>query len=334
MAGSNHDASIGQSASGRRAGSGKDCAAGTMTPSPAPGSPWSAAAAGGVTRGTLHGTAVTFLRSGSGATATVADHGAQLLSWCPAAQDERLYLSEDSGYADGEAIRGGVPVIFPQFGAMGPGRRHGVVRHRAWHAGASGVEAAGGVVWAQWEIADILEAALAAGFRLVLTVRLGKDWIEIALRIGNHGAVPLACQAALHTYLRVADLADAALAGLQGCRYADQTLLPPVAQRQQSQQLLGFKGEIDRIYPKAPAALLLTDGRQQLALQQRGFADTVVWNPGAVKAAALADLAPGGYRQFVCIEAAAVLTSLQLGAGETWEGVQRLRALRVGDTSC
>lgn len=308
-----------------------------MTPSPAPGSPWSpwsAAATGRVTRGTLHGTAVTFLRSASGATATIADHGAQLLSWCPAAQDERLYLSENSGYADGEAIRGGVPVIFPQFGAMGPGRRHGVVRHRAWHAGASGVESAGAVVWAQWEIADILEVAPAAGFRLVLTVRLGEDWVEIALRIGNHGAGTLACQAALHTYLRVSDLAHAALAGLHGCRYADQTLPPPAAQRRQSQELLGFAGEIDRIYPQAPAALILTHGRQRLALQQRGFADTVVWNPGAAKAAALGDLAPGGYRQFVCIEAAAVLTALQLGAGQTWEGVQRLQAMRVDDTSC
>ena len=55
------------------------------------------------------------LSNAEGATALVALHGAHVLSWIPADGRERLFLGERAIYAEGAAIRGGVPVIFPQF---------------------------------------------------------------------------------------------------------------------------------------------------------------------------------------------------------------------------
>ena len=105
---------------------------------PDPGAGTSSIANG--TRSMLHGIAVTHLRSSDGATATIADHGAHLLSWCPAGGMEALYLSPTSRYGATDAIRGGVPVIFPQFGEQGPGKRHGFARVRRWDLQSASIE--------------------------------------------------------------------------------------------------------------------------------------------------------------------------------------------------
>ncbi len=73
-----------------------------------------------------------------GAEATVLLHGAQVVSWRPAQGgrpgEERLYLSDQAVFEAGHAVRGGVPVIFPQFERRGPLPRHGLARTRNWSA--------------------------------------------------------------------------------------------------------------------------------------------------------------------------------------------------------
>src|SRR5688572_1103245 len=59
--------------------------------------------------------------------------GAHLLSWRYRGR-ERLYLSPNASFGAGKAIRGGVPVIFPQFGERGDGPRHGFARTLTWDA--------------------------------------------------------------------------------------------------------------------------------------------------------------------------------------------------------
>ena len=73
------------------------------------------------------------LSSRDGARAEVYLQGAHVTSWRPATDDrERLFLSERSKYCPGGAIRGGIPVIFPQFAAEGPLPRHGFARTSRW----------------------------------------------------------------------------------------------------------------------------------------------------------------------------------------------------------
>jgi glucose-6-phosphate 1-epimerase len=61
-------------------------------------------------------------------------------------------------------------------------------------------------------------------------------------------------------------------------------------------------------------------------VQKAGFADAVVWNPGAEKCVTMADLEPEDYQRFVCVEAAAVRAPIQLAPGERWQGTQTLKA--------
>ena len=72
----------------------------------------------------------------------------------------------------------------------------------------------------------------------------------------------------------------------------------------------------------------MQDGAHALAIEQDSdWAQTVVWNPGADKGAALADMPPEGWRQMLCVEAAQVYEPIRIAPGDFWQGAQRLRAL-------
>ena len=70
--------------------------------------------------------------------AIIALHGAHLLSWVPAGQRDVFWLSPDSP-PEPAAIRGGVPVCWPQHGGGHPAgavcARPGLRPHLPWRGG-------------------------------------------------------------------------------------------------------------------------------------------------------------------------------------------------------
>ncbi|MET0540521.1 MAG: D-hexose-6-phosphate mutarotase, partial [Variovorax sp.] len=68
----------------------------------------------------------------AGDRAVVALHGAHLLSWTTADGVERIYLSPKALFDGKSAIRGGVPVCWPQFNQRGALPKHGFARNTAW----------------------------------------------------------------------------------------------------------------------------------------------------------------------------------------------------------
>ena len=252
-----------------------------------------------------------------GATTLVALHGAHVLSWIPADGRERLFLSERSRFDGATAIRGGVPVIFPQFGERGAFQRHGFARTLPWRF--IGVEDDRAV----FELRDgERTAAWLHAFVARLRVALAATRLAITLEVENTGAHAFDFTAALHTYLRVDDVAQAAVQGLQGCDYEDSAAGGML--RRENDYEVAFDGEVDRIYNDVVAPLTLIDGERQLAIEQEGFPDAVVWNPGEPLASRIGDLAPGDWRRFVCVEAAAASKPETLEPGESWSGTQLL----------
>ncbi len=67
----------------------------------------------------------------SGDSVLVALQGAHVLSWVAQGR-ERLFLSERNVWDGQAAIRGGVPVCFPQFNQRGDLPKHGFARNVAW----------------------------------------------------------------------------------------------------------------------------------------------------------------------------------------------------------
>ena len=263
-----------------------------------------------------------------GARVELALHGGHVLSWCPAPDGrERLFLSARSAYRRDAAIRGGVPIIFPQFSDRGPLPRHGFARTQAWELGGPAVVVADGRARATVRLADspMTRAIWPHAFVAELTIAVGGPQLELTLAIENSGDAPFDFTAALHSYLRVDAIADTTLHGLRGIRYVDST---DGSERTEDASSLAVDGEVDRIYLDAPATLELRE-RDVPRLDIRtsgGFSDTVVWNPGPERAAALSDLEPGGFARFLCVESAVIGVPPTVAPGARWQGTQTLLA--------
>jgi len=264
-----------------------------------------------------------------GARATVLLHGGHVLSWVPAGADEQLYVSPKTAMASGQAIRGGVPVIFPQFAARGPLQRHGFARTKPWQLVMA--EQGEGDALAVLRLSDDAATRMfwPHAFELELSVRVAGRDLEIELACENKGEEMFSFSAALHSYLGLGALGDASVQGLAGLSYWDS--VDGVERSQRTDLLLpGSPGaqDLDRIYYQVKQDLTLQEltaaGERRVSIQQQGFEDAVVWNPGAAKCAALADMPADGYQHFLCIESAQVERPVQLAPGESWVGRQSL----------
>lgn len=263
------------------------------------------------------------LRAPDGAEATVLLHGGQVVSWVPAGDVERLYLSPQAVVAEGQAVRGGIPVIFPQFERRGSLPRHGFARHRPWQW-VEGSER-GGVVTGVLRLSDdeSTRAHWPHPFEAELCLSLSGLRLDVELAVLNTGEAPFNFTAALHSYLRCDDLRRARLTGLYGTRYLD-----AVSGDEQRQEIdpQGFSGEIDRIYFDVQEPLAFSTAFGRMAIESEGFQDAVVWNPGPDKARALPDLPDDDWLQMLCIEAASVGRPVKLAPGQEWVGRQAFEA--------
>lgn len=266
------------------------------------------------------------LTAPDGATATVALHGGQLLSWQPAGGAEQLYLSPRSEFVPGKAIRGGVPVCFPQFADRGPLLKHGFARTLPWELLSQEVGKDDALAVLRLRDSEATRALWPHAFELELSVRVSGRSLDIELACENTGEVPLQFTTALHTYLRVADLDAVSVEGLAGLRYFDSVKQAEALQRMDL-LLTGEKGvlDLDRIYfGVKERPLLVTEDRRQLVITQQGFEDVVVWNPGPERCAKLADMPPEGWSEMLCVEAATIGRPVELQPGDSWVGRQSL----------
>jgi glucose-6-phosphate 1-epimerase len=249
-------------------------------------------------------------------------HGAHVARWVDASGAEVLYRSPRARFALGEAIRGGIPVIFPQFADLGALPKHGFARTAQWTL----AEAAGDHARLVLTDTDETRAIWDHAFHAELQVRLG-DALSVALAVRNTGDSAFDFTCALHTYLRVGDIERTELPGLDGVSCHDKV---DGADHVQAGDVLRFTGETDRVYRAAPDELRVRDhatGRT-IVLRKHGFPDVVVWNPWARKAAEMDDLGEGEHRRFLCVEAARVAAPVRLEPGERWEGGQVISVAR------
>ena len=266
------------------------------------------------------------LQSSDGACAAITLQGAHLLSWIPAGGHEQLFMSKTSVFSEGVAIRGGVPIIFPQFASLGALPKHGFARTALWRLVHNGVNA-GGAGQARLELTENIARLLQWPhvFRVELTVTIAADTLHMNLLVENRGDTPLSFTAALHSYFAVHQIGDVQVQGLQGLLYRD--TVSGADRVVQEESALTIASEIDRIYSHVHEPIILQEGRQQLRITQTGFRDAVVWNPGVEKGAQLDDLEPDGYQRMLCIEAAAAVQAIHLAPGAVWSGTQFVQRL-------
>jgi len=257
---------------------------------------------------------------GSGATARIMRHGAHVVSWVDAAGQERLYLSSRARYGPGEAIRGGIPVIFPQF-ATGPLPKHGFLRTRRWSLVANLGDSA------SFRITDDDETRTLWPHRYTaeLSVELA-EMLTVSLLIRNSGDSTFSFTAALHNYFAVADVQQAAVEGLSGLVYVDKVADGTRCVEEDAE--LRVRGETDRIYLAGPRQVAISSalGSSSTVIGADGFGDWVVWNPWRELSLSLADMEPDDYMDMLCVEAARISDPVVLAPGATWTGTEVIGA--------
>ena len=260
----------------------------------------------------------------SGSSAEVYLHGAQVTSWKTSDEVERLFLSDAARFEDGKPIRGGIPVVFPQFADSGPLVKHGWLRTTRWEIDDS-VDPSESFVRLVTRDTDATRASWNYRYEAALSVELGESELTVTLTLKNTGTTDITFTSALHTYLAVSDIAQARVLGLYGSPYINK--MAGRASTIDDEQVLRINGETDRIYTGAPWRIEMTDNLLRLDISESGFSDVVVWNPWSAASHGIADMRPDDYLHFICIEAAVADEPCILEAGRTWSGTQKLKSM-------
>ena len=280
----------------------------------------------------FHGIPALLLESSGGASAVIALQGAQVLSWQPANGEEWLYLSPKAVFGTGQAIRGGVPICFPQFSTLGDLPRHGFLRNKIWQIGERRHEDTGDVMVTLTLTDDAASRAIwPHRFAAELTVMLSDERLDIELAIENKGETPFGFTAALHTYLKISDIEDVSIDGLRGRDYRDAA--NGNALKTERGNVVMIQGEVDRVYRSTSGTLMVNEPHRSLGVHAENFPDVVLWNPGEVLAKSISDLPANGWQHMVCVESGAIEAPIDLSPGEIWWGRQTLLDLAAASTN-
>jgi len=133
--------------------------------------------------------------------------------------------------------------------------------------------------------------------------------LEMELEVTNRADASWTFEEALHTYLRVGDVREARIDGLDEVEYIDKT--DSLKRKRQPAGGIRITGETDRIYVETRGTCTVHDpilGRT-LTVEKENSGSTVVWNPWIAKARAMADFGDEEWPGMVCIE------TVNVGAG-------------------
>jgi glucose-6-phosphate 1-epimerase len=238
-------------------------------------------------------------------------HGAHVTHFHPRGQRAPvLFLSRQSRFEPGKAIRGGVPICFPWFGPhpTDPGLpQHGYARTTGWTLESITQDSDGEIVVSlAFEITPV---------RHVVTI--GRS-LRMELHVANPTAQDMEYEEALHTYLHVGDVRRASVTGLERCDYIDK--VQDGSRMPATGEPIRFDGETDRVYQDTRDTCIVEDpalGRR-IIIEKTNSDCTVVWNPWVEKAKAMKDFGDDEWPAMVCVETANVGDSaVVVGPGDT-----------------
>lgn len=262
-----------------------------------------------------------------GAQVEVALHGGHVCAWRTPDGVERLFMSPLSSRRSGSAIRGGIPVIFPQFASEGPLPKHGFARLSRWALLENGLRTdGGGLIRLGLSDSEETRRVFPHAFALELRIQVSGQTLSTELTVTNSGEQSFSFTCALHTYLN-ANVAAARLYGLGGYRYRDSVDGRRI--KHADEDSLRITAEVDRVYFSVDKPITLCGHKQSMIASQTGFDDAVIWNPWENGCEKIADLKLDSYQHFVCVEAATVEHPVTLAPGASWSGCQNLECLLI-----
>jgi glucose-6-phosphate 1-epimerase len=241
-------------------------------------------------------------------TAEIYLHGAHVTQFKRQGEPSLLFMSQCSRFAEGQPIRGGIPVIFPWFGQREGLGQHGFARIKAWDL-KEFVPAADGSVSVRFGLPDCPEAATLPPFTADYVVTVNEA-LTLQLIITNQSSdESFTFESCLHTYFEVADASAISIKGLQGVSYLDKTA--NFAQKTEAEEAIRIASEVDRTYlnTTGPVEILDPGLRRKIRIEKQGSLSTVVWNPWIAKAQQMPDFGNDEYQRMVCVESGNVASN-------------------------
>lgn len=239
--------------------------------------------------------------------ADVTKFGAHLTHWQDEGRPPLIFMSHTSKMDKSKAIRGGIPVLFPQFGNKGPIKQsHGFARVSEWTVDDS--QSMQGPRGSDARVLFVLEASAATkkhwdfDFRCEYTVTLTSTGaLKLALKVINTGAKDLSFTGGLHTYFQVSDI-------------------DKVAVVLDADDQIKLTGAIDRQWINTPSSISIIDEghMRAITIEKSGFEDLCIWNPWQEGCQKMADL--HDYRTMLCVEPIQINPPVAVKPGQSWTG--------------
>jgi len=257
------------------------------------------------------------------AEADVYFQGAQVTGWRQASSpDPVLWLSAQSRFEPGQAIRGGAPICFPWFSKHPTDRSappHGFARTRDWTLEMARHGADGSVVLEMELAGEAIAPQWPHRFRARHRITIGAV-LRLDLEVLNTGLETLGFEEALHAYFDVGDIREVTVSGLERVTYHDKVAGDADGLAGPDLAPIRFAGLTNRVYPETRDACIIHDPvrRRDIVISTSGSDSTVVWNPWADRAREMSDMGDDEWIGMVCVEPANVGADARtLGPGES-----------------
>lgn len=256
------------------------------------------------------------------AEADISLYGGQVVNFRPNNTMELLWISPNSNFEEGRAIRGGIPVCFPWFGphkndADKP--QHGFARLMFWDMAETKSQPTGEtLVRLQLCSSENTKKYWPHDFCAELIIVVGKS-LSTTLKVTNTSSETIEYTGALHSYFSLSAIENITIEGLQNTKYIDQ--LQSAEAVQEEPELKIQKAEI-RHYLDTETDCVIYDNvfGRRISVAKTGSKVTTVWNPWEESSREIDDLPDDGYQTFVCVEAVnAFNDAIKLDAGESHE---------------
>ncbi|KAJ7597047.1 galactose mutarotase-like domain-containing protein [Mycena floridula] len=281
------------------------------------------------------------LKHRQGSTVDILLYGATIISWkSPSKRDaepiERLFLSSKAMLSGEKPVRGGIPVVFPCFGAPPKASKlsqHGFARSSVWNWDGEIIEANNTVtVTLTLSPTEAIRSIYSRPFHLAYVVTLSHDSLSTELQVSNSSTSTdfppdaLIFQALLHNYI-AAPAIDAIVTPLKGLNYYDKTEATEEARNKPKIEMrngVDVRNFTDSIYENAPPKVEVTWPGGGIAIETTGLKDLVIWNPQA-EATKIKDLDSAD--NFICCEPGFVRGFQSINPGHIWKGKQVLSVI-------
>lgn len=266
---------------------------------------------------------VVILDGGDGTSVVVHLHGATALSW-KCAGKEILFLSKQAVLDNSKAIRGGIPLVFPQFGPWSCGPQHGFARNKRWSVESQPSTTADGTVTCSLSLSDDEDTRKAWNYRfkLVYTLELSKSALTTRLTVNNTGDQSFTFTTLMHSYFLTPDISTTSVQGLKGLTYVDKV---QNGQFTEDRDVVTIPENYDRVYQKCPTTVSMDCSSHSVSVNLSNFPDVVVWNPWVEKAKGMSDFGDEEYKNMLCVEAGSVSSPVQIDVGQTLSFQQTLQ---------